>query len=140
MTAHVSPARSPGRAPGGPGHRRPSSAAAGPGLSEAEFQRQVAELAELLGWRWAHFRPARTSKGWRTPASGPLGAGWPDLVLTRERDGRMVLVELKTDAGRVSDDQSAVLAYLDRVAAVHGWLYVGVWRPQDFDAIVEALT
>ena len=75
---------------------------------------QVIQVAELYGWRWAHFRPARTSKGWRTPASGPLGAGWPDLVLTRERDGRMVLVELKVDDGRVSDDQSAVLDYLER--------------------------
>jgi VRR-NUC domain len=125
------------RAAGRPG---PARSAPGPRLSEAEFMAQVVQVAELYGWRWAHFRPARTSKGWRTPASGPLGAGWPDLVLTRERDGRMALVELKVDDGRVSNDQSAVLEYLGGVARRHGWLYVGVWRPRDFDAIVAALT
>ena len=59
----------------------------------------VTELATIYGWRWAHFRVARTKYGWRTAVSGPLGAGFPDLVLTRERDGRMLMVELKTDTG-----------------------------------------
>jgi hypothetical protein len=45
-------------------------------------ERQVLELAKICGWRTAHFRPAKTSKGWRTPVSGD-GAGLPDLILVR---------------------------------------------------------
>jgi hypothetical protein len=109
-------------------------------IDERDFMSNVIEAAELLGWRWAHFRPAKTSHGWRTPVSGPLGAGWPDLVLVRDRDGRMLFVELKSEYGRVSEDQSAVLDYLRRIERLHGWLGVGVWRPSDWDRIVEILT
>jgi len=35
-------------------------------LSEADFESRVVDFARLLGWRVAHFRPARTAKGWRT--------------------------------------------------------------------------
>jgi hypothetical protein len=41
-------------------------------MSEADLLAQVTELAELYGWQWVHFRPARTVHGWRTPVSGPL--------------------------------------------------------------------
>ena len=109
-------------------------------MTEAEFQGLVTEAAELLGWRWAHFRPAKTAHGWRTPVSGPLGAGWPDLVLVRERDGRMILAELKADSGKLGPDQSEVMAYLRRIERLHGWLSVAVWRPRDFDRVIEVLT
>lgn len=108
-------------------------------VTEAEFQAQVCELAELYGWSWAHFRPAKTGRGWRTPVSGPLGAGWPDLVLTRDRDGRMMFVELKAQRTVLTPDQSEVLDYLRRIARFHGWLEVHVWRPSDWDEIVERL-
>jgi hypothetical protein len=39
----------------------------------------VIDLPHLLGWRAAHFRPARTATGWRTPVAAD-GAGFPDLV------------------------------------------------------------
>lgn len=129
--------RSPGSPVGrarGPLRVRPA-----PGPSESDFLVMVTDLASLLGWRWAHFRPARTNHGWRTPASGSLGKGWPDLVLTRDRDGRMIFAELKTDTGRVEDDQSEVLGYLRGVARRHGWLQVHIWRPRDFDEIAAAL-
>jgi hypothetical protein len=128
---------SPAGRPDSPNPRRPA-----PGFvpSESQFLGLVTDAAELYGWRWAHFRPARTAHGWRTPVSGPLGAGWPDLVMTRDRDGRMILAELKVPGGVVSDTQTEVLVYLARVAKVHGWLTVAVWRPADFEAIVAALT
>lgn len=107
--------------------------------NETEFLVMVTQLAEIYGWKWAHFRVARTKYGWATAVSGPLGAGFPDLVLTREKDGRMLMVELKTDTGRLSDDQSVVLGYLQGVARRHGWLEVHTWRPRDFDAIQAAL-
>jgi hypothetical protein len=101
-------------------------------VTEAEWQRQVTDLAGMLGWTWAHFRPARTEKGWRTPVEGPGGAGFPDLVLWR--GNRVLFVELKTDRGAVSDAQSEVLDGLARALEVY------VWRPRDFDYVAAVLT
>lgn len=70
-----------------------------PPISEAEFQRQVITYARLRGWLVCHFRPARTAHGWRTVVQGD-GCGWPDLVLVR--GPVLLVVELKTDRGRVS--------------------------------------
>jgi hypothetical protein len=98
---------------------------------EAELQEQAIELAHLLGWRVAHFRPALTRHGWRTPVSAD-GAGFPDLVLLR-RD-RIVAAELKSARGRVTDEQSAWLAAFSAAG-----VEVHVWRPADFDEIVEVL-
>lgn len=93
--------------------------------TEAALQTQVTQLAEYLGWHWAHFRPARTTQGWRTPVSGPLGEGFPDLVLVRARDRRLMFVELKSATGRLRPRQRTVLDTLGHVAEVH------VLRPQD---------
>lgn len=97
-------------------------------MREADFQKAVTDLAELYGWSWAHFRPAQTQKGWRTPVSGPLGAGWPDLVLARERDRRTMFIELKTEDGHVSPAQHVVLALLEAAG-----LHVDVWKPHHLD-------
>jgi VRR-NUC domain len=75
-------------------------------MSEAELQALLAEVAELAGWWRAHFRPARTVHGWRTPGQYEAGAGWPDLVLVRD----CVLVwELKSGKGKVDPAQQAWL-------------------------------
>lgn len=103
-------------------------------MTELDFQRQVTELAEILGWSWVHFRPAQTSKGWRTPVSGPLGKGWVDLVLVRERDNRLIFAELKSDKGKCSVAQLEVHDTLLRAGQ-----HVETWRPVDFDRIAEIL-
>lgn len=60
-------------------------------LSEADFQTQIIDLAERLGWRWMHVEKRLVSRGdsrgtyRETPTKGPLGKGWPDLVLVRDR-------------------------------------------------------
>ena len=101
-------------------------------LTEADFLRQVIELAHLLGWRVAHFRPALTARGWRTPVQGD-GAGFPDLILVRRE--RAIAAELKREiGGHVSDDQRLWLAALDAAG-----LETAVWRPSDFDRIAEEL-
>lgn len=87
-------------------------------LSETELQAMVIQAAGLYGWRVAHFRPARTAKGWRTPVEGDVGL--PDLVLAR--DGRVLLAELKSDRGRTSADQDLWLEALGD----HGRL----WTPR----------
>lgn len=107
-----------------------------PPLREAAFMRMVTQLAEACGWQWSHFRPARTQRGWRTPVSGPLGAGWPDLVLARPRDRRLIFAELKADRGRVSPEQDAVLTVLGMLGP---GVEACVWRPRDWDTIEAAL-
>lgn len=104
-------------------------------MNEAQFQRQVVDLAWIAGWLFVHHRPARTAHGWRTPVEGPLGAGWPDLVLVSPRRKRVLYVELKADKGRLSPAQAEVHAALREAGAE-----VRVWRPRDFDAIAAELT
>ena len=60
--------------------------------------------------------------------------GWPDLVFIRRRDRRLMFRELKTDKGRVTDRQAAVLELL----AACG-LDAGVWRPADMERIGREL-
>lgn len=103
-------------------------------LTEAEFQRAVTDLAAILGWSWVHFRPAQTARGWRTPVEGPLGQGWPDLVLVSPLRRRFLAVELKRELGALSPDQEQVHRILEA-----GGLTVRVWRPSDLTAgAVEA--
>lgn len=105
-----------------------------PPLSEAQFQRQVIDLAHLCGWLVAHFRAGRTAKGWRTPVSAD-GAGWPDLVLVHARRQQVLFRELKTDKGELNLAQVLWLAALSGAG-----LDAGVWRPRDWERIVETLT
>jgi hypothetical protein len=103
-------------------------------VNEAEFQSRVVDYAKLNGWRVAHFRPARTERGWRTPMTGD--AGFPDLVLAR--NGFVIFAELKSATGRVSPDQDA---WLEAIAPDSGRLpwpashYAYVWRPADWETI-----
>jgi hypothetical protein len=103
-------------------------------LLEGEWMRQVTDLADVLGWTWAHFRPAKTAHGWRTPVSGTIGKGWPDLTLVRERDHRIVFAELKREGKHPDPDQQVVL---DRLRAAG--LEVHVWRPSDFAEVQRVL-
>lgn len=100
-------------------------------ISEREFLAQVIELAHLFGYRVAHFRPAFTARGWRTPVQGD-GAGFPDLLLVGR--GRVVAAELKRQTGKASPDQLAWLAAFTD-AGVASFL----WTPSDFDAIAAEL-
>jgi hypothetical protein len=101
------------------------------GPTEAEFQAQVIQLARLRGWRVAHFRPARTAKGWRTAVAAD-GVGWPDLFLVR--GGRVIAAELKVGNNRLSPQQTAWLTAL-RAADIPAV----VWRPTMWPEIEEAL-
>lgn len=96
-------------------------------LTGAELQRMVTDLAEILGWRWVHFRPAQTARGWRTPVEGPLGRGWPDLVLVQPTRRRTLAVEIKRE---LSDEPTADQEYVHLVLRNAGW-DVRVWRPSD---------
>jgi hypothetical protein len=101
-------------------------------VNEAQWQAQVTDFAERRGWGWAHFRPAMTQRGnWVTAVSGPVGKGWPDLSLVRER---VVFVECKAERGKLSPEQIEVLGRLNRAGAE-----THVWRPSDWDTVQEVL-
>jgi len=89
-------------------------------MIEREWQAQVVRYAKQLGWRVYHTHDSRRSE-----------PGWPDLALVRDR---LVMAELKTDTGRVSDDQQQWLALLT-AAGVETYL----WRPKDVDEVLSVL-
>lgn len=91
-------------------------------VSEKEFQALVVDVAKRRGWLVYHTFDSRRS-----------GAGFPDLVLVRER---VLFRELKTARGVVSAVQKAWLQRLVSAGAD-----VAVWRPADWvdGSISEAL-
>lgn len=91
-----------------------------PRLTEAQFQRKVIDLAKLLGWQIYHPRISQFSV-----------AGWPDLVLVRDR---VLFRELKNDVGQTTPEQDRWLASLTAAGAD-----AGVWRPADMDLIRTVL-
>jgi hypothetical protein len=100
--------------------------------NEADFTKQVLQLAKLLGWRSAHFRPGMMANGrWITAVSGD-GKGFPDLVLVRGK--RLLFVELKTDTGEMSDEQVSWMGSLFIAGAE-----VQMWTPSRLDYIQKEL-
>jgi hypothetical protein len=106
---------------------------------ERDFQDAVIELFRMHRWRVAHFRVARTTKGWRTPMIGD--PGYPDLTMAR--GPRLVYAELKGDGadgkrrGRVTPDERAWLAELQLVAEANPLVEVYTWWPSDWEQIIE---
>lgn len=99
-------------------------------MREADFQWAVIEIARLKGWRVAHFRPARTRRGWRTPVAAD-GKGYPDLTLVRER---IVYAELKAEKGQLTHEQEQWIQALQQAGAE-----AYVWRPSDWSAVLQVL-
>jgi hypothetical protein len=107
------------------------SRAANASLSERDLLDGVLELGRLYRWRVAHFRPARTARGWRTPVEAD-GAGFPDVVLVRER---VLFIELKAERGRPSPQQVEWLrALLGAGAEVY------VVRPRNLYVVAAVLS
>lgn len=104
------------------------------GPSERQFQHAIIEFAGLQGWKTSHFNDSRRQvvrrgvSHWIGDASA---AGFPDLVLCRER---LVMAELKTEKGRLTDKQRAWLQALE-MAGVE----VYVWRPSQWSEIQDTL-
>lgn len=100
-------------------------------ITEDTLLGTVIDMAARLGVRTAHFRPAKTSTGWRTAVQGD-GKGFPDLVLTGP--GGVLFRELKSDRGHLSAEQQAWL-----VALVAAGEDAAVWRPADLHGgLIEA--
>jgi len=72
--------------------------------TEAQMMRAVIHAARILHWRIAHFRPARTTHGWRTAVQGD-GNGFPDAVMVHPAAGLVWWVEFKMRGGRLDPEQ-----------------------------------
>lgn len=96
-------------------------------ISESAFQKQVVELARATGWLSYHTYDSRRSD-----------AGFPDLVLVRPP--RIIFAELKSRRGRIKPAQRHWGEQLSSCAAASpSTLMYALWRPADWDSIVEAL-
>lgn len=95
-------------------------------VTEAGWRRHVIAWAKAAGWRVTSMHDSRMQT-WGTDR------GFPDLLLLRPP--RLVLAELKTTRGRLSQPQRDWIADLLRVPCVE----VHCWRPTDELAVKAAL-
>lgn len=91
-------------------------------ITEHKFLAQVIQLAKLYGWETYH--------PWLSVYSA---AGWPDLALVRPP--RLILVECKTEKGRVRTAQERWLSLLRQCPGIEVYL----WRPSDLEQIADVL-
>ena len=97
-------------------------------MTEKQFMGQVVELAKLKGWLVYHTYDSRRSE-----------PGFPDLCMVR--NGRAYFAELKTEKGKVTDPQRDWIEAIDEVStASTGFVEMWIWRPSDWDEIVEVLS
>ena len=102
-------------------------------MTEQQLQDAIVECARLYQWRVAHFRPARTQKGWRTPAQYD-GKGYPDLTLVRDR---VVFAEIKQVKFRLAVEQQEWRDALQLAGAEwHLWT-PAEWEAGDVEAVLR---
>ncbi len=94
-------------------------------ISEEQFLNLIVDTAYTCGWLVHHGRTAWTSKGYRTPIQGD--AGFPDLFLARPP--RVLVVELKSEKGKLSAEQKAWGEILKQCPGIKYYQ----WRPSQFD-------
>lgn len=89
-------------------------------ISERQFQQQVIELAQWLGY-WV----------WHDEDSRKNARGLPDLILVKDRT---IFAELKKERGKVRPAQIDVMQRLREAGAE-----VYLWRPSDWPEIEAVL-
>jgi hypothetical protein len=101
-------------------------------ILEADFMAAVIEAAHVFGWHTCHVRKS-IGKGrkWTTSTSV---VGWPDVAMWHETARRLLFAELKSESGKTTAEQLAVLASLAAAGAE-----VHLWRPSDWDEIARTL-
>lgn len=79
-------------------------------VTERDLQARVMDLARMYGWRVAHFHDSRRQVKPGVFVGDRDAAGFPDLVLVRPPE--LLVVELKRETGKVTDEQNAWLGDL----------------------------
>jgi len=91
--------------------------------SEKHFMWRIRQRAALSGWKWR----------WHQLDSIGTQSGMPDLILVRAP--RIIFAELKSEHGRLSPAQKSAIADLEQCPGIETF----VWRPSDWQTIVEVL-
>lgn len=100
-------------------------------MLELDLVSGILDVARILGFRSAHFRPAMTKHGWKTAVQGD-GKGWPDIVLVGH--GRILYRECKVGKNTLSPEQAEWIRALEAAGAD-----VGVWTDADWrSGLIEA--
>jgi len=92
--------------------------------SETGFQNAIVELAKTFGWEMKY----------HTKFSFYSDKGFPDLVLGRRKDKRIIFIELKRENGKTTKDQDKWLEFLQFIGQE-----VYLWRPSDWSEIEKVL-
>ena len=100
-------------------------------MTEAAFQAQVIQLAEMRGWLAGHFNDSRRQIRPGVFVGDSRAAGVPDLILVGRR---LVWAELKTETGKLSVGQRV---WLDRLAGAGCECYL--LRPGDLEEVGRVL-
>lgn len=93
-------------------------------MTEDDLLTTVLGMAQVMGIKTAHFRPAQSKTGrWLTAVQGD-GKGYPDVTFCGP--GGVMFRELKSAKGTPSPEQKVWLAALTAAGAD-----AGVWKPTD---------
>lgn len=96
-------------------------------MSEDELLKGVTDALAAYGWRYSHAR--------RSDKALMMGhAGVPDIIAAR--NGRVLLIELKSEKGALSADQ---LAWMAEMPHASYQLTAMVLRPTGYDAFLEQI-
>lgn len=90
-------------------------------VTEKDFLAQVVKLTKMYGWETYH-----------TWSSLHSAQGYPDLTLVKPP--LLIFAELKSEKGKISEFQKKWIQWLKDCG-----VEVYVWRPSQFDEIVERL-
>lgn len=95
-------------------------------ITEKQFAPTVIALAKTLGWR--------VHRNW-TELHSPKG--WPDLICCRQKGTawEMVALELKSEKGKLTEEQEDWLGILDKVPGITAKCV----RPSDWEEIERIL-
>lgn len=108
-----------------------------PKLTEKAWMGQLLGLARMFGWAAFHDQATNAPRACprcRAPIHLPRNvSGWPDLMLIR--GDTLIVAELKSDRGRVREDQTGWLSAFRQVRRV----VVVVWRPRDAEDAARIL-
>ena len=87
------------------------------GMSERQLQKNVIELAQVLGYTLVY----HTWNSLHSPK------GWPDLVLCKPSEERIIYIELKSEKGKLTPAQTE---WLDGIHACRQETHI--FRPSDW--------
>jgi hypothetical protein len=106
-------------------------------MSEEELQKNVADLARMLGWLVRHTPKVQTADGSYRTTEQYDGVGFPDLFMAKEGVGLM-LIELKSEKGTLSEDQEKWRRHIGDINSLSSDYRYYIWRPSDWaNGLVE---